>query len=462
MPSTKKYTYVALLILTVLAQSTCLIFPSDEEPRVLILRLRKRGTVEWGGVATHTLTLYKSLLQIGVKAHILVPADSPPAEQLKDQNLPFFTFKGDDTADDTIKDIGDPDINCEVPSPFYLNYLPSISNEESLFSPYEKKSLIWGNPDSLYDTALDICKNYKINIIHVNFVREMQIAKKICKSLEGTQKISIVSQQHGLPTSYVDYLAGASAFISTNKRAIQLVQEKKLGIKCIKLLPPMTQFKTNQTIDENLSKKAFFKKRFGITIHPSIPILCCVAHFFNCKNHENLFKAIHKLTHTYKIPIQLMLAGDGKEARIHYLKRMAKHLRIQKNVYFLGFVTNIQEFLFYSDIKVLVSKKEPFALAAIEAALMKKPMVISKNAGVTDTFILHKKTGLLCDPYSVKNIAQQIKYLIENPSLAKKLGEAAFTMVSKYYLEKGLIQEYVNVYEEVLKDTAETTSLKAI
>lgn len=416
----KKLVVPLCLFLIFLMQSVCVVFSSNQVPHVLILRQRKRGTTDWGGIATHTLTLYKKLLENGIDVHMLVPANSPPEKHLLEQNLPFFTFKDDKSF---IDESGD----C------------------------------FGDPESMYRTALDICKNYQINIIHVNLAKEIKIAKKLSSAFKKKQKIEIVYQHHGFAssntTSKLGAFTGISAFISVNKDFIEYLKQNNPGIKEIKYLPPITQLYQNKKMEEGLAKDEFFKKRFNIKINPVDPVLCCVAHFFPCKNHEILFKAIHKLIHDYQLPVQLVLAGDGTAERSTFLRKKVEQLQLQNNVHFLGFVTNIPELLLYSDIKVLVSKQDPFALAVIEASLMKKPVVISKEIGVANTFIFHEKTGLLCDPNSIDDIALQIQRLIQAPSLAKELGGAAYDMASAYYLLNGLALEYINIYKRVLKNS---------
>ena len=407
---------------SILTQTITVSIYATEKPRVLILRLKKRSdSTGWGGVAAHTISLYKKLLESGIESYILVPANSIPEQHLKDQNLPYFTFKDDAS------------FNSETANNF-------------------------GDRENMYKAALDICEKYKINIIHINFDKEISIAKKLCNSLSKIQKIDIVYQKHGINQNNlkVSVFNGISAFISIDKLLIdQMLNEKKHGttnIKHIQLLPPITTISQNKKIDLSLSKEEFFEKNFNIKINPTRPIVSCVAHFFKCKNHENLFKAIHKLIYEHKMPLQLLLAGEGTIEMSNYLKRLVEDLQLQDYVKFLGFVSDVPTLLSYSDINVLVSKQESFGLAAIEASILKKPMVVSSETGVANAFIIHKQTGLVCNPDSVEDIALQIKYLIDNPIIAKKIGEAAHKIVSPYYLLNGLTLEYIKIYTQILKD----------
>lgn len=418
----KLFCKLSILIFSILTQTITASIYTTEKPRVLILRLKKQSdSTGWGGVAAHTISLYKNLLEAGIEAHILVPANSVPEEHLKNQNLPYFTFK-----------------------------------DNASFN--SKASDNFGDPESIYRTALDICEKYKINIIHINFNKEISIAKKLCEARSKIQKIDIVYQKHGIKQNNLKVSAfnGISAFISVDKSLIdQMLNEKKHGtnkINHIQLLPPITAISQNKKIDINLSKEEFFLKKFNIEINSTNPIVCCVAHFFQCKNHENLFKAVHKLIHEYKIPVQLLLAGEGTIEMSNYLKGLVKNLQLQDNVHFLGFVSDVPTLLTYSDMNVLVSKQESFGLAAIEASILKKPVIVSSGTGVANTFIIHNKTGLVCDPDSVEDIALQIKYLIDNPEIAKKFGDAAYKIVKPYYLSNGLTLEYIKIYTQIIKD----------
>ena len=228
---------LSILTFSILTQTITASIYSTEKPRVLILRLKKQSdSTGWGGVAAHTISLYKNLLEAGIEAHILVPANSVPEEHLKNQNLPYFTFK-----------------------------------DNASFN--SKASDNFGDPESIYRTALDICEKYKINIIHINFDEEISIAKKLCDTLSNIQKIDIVYQSHGVKKSTfnVHKFVGISAFISVNKPLIdQMINEKKHGttnIKHIQLLPPITTINQNKKIDFSLAKEAIFEKIFNTKIN---------------------------------------------------------------------------------------------------------------------------------------------------------------------------------------------------
>ena len=127
------------------------------------------------------------------------------------------------------------------------------------------------------------------------------------------------------------------------------------------------------------SKVDFFRKNFNVYID-NHPVICMIANLFKYKNHELLLNAIANLIHKDKILVEIFLAGDEGDVSQASLQQLASNLKISKHVHFLGFTKLIPELLYYSDIKVLCSKKEAFGIVLMEAALMKKPIILSRSA----------------------------------------------------------------------------------
>lgn len=79
---------------------------------------------------------------------------------------------------------------------------------------------------------------------------------------------------------------------------------------------------------------------------------------------------------------------------------------------------------YYSSAKVVMclGYKEPFGLTALEAQACEVPVIALNEGGYTET-VIHGKTGYLVSR-NIDEIAQKIELLLNNSSLAKKIGKA--------------------------------------
>lgn len=86
------------------------------------------------------------------------------------------------------------------------------------------------------------------------------------------------------------------------------------------------------------------------------------------------------------------------------------------------------------------SLKEGFALTVTEALWKKKPVVASAVGGIP-LQVIHNYTGLLV--HSIEGAALRIRYLLNNPGLAKKLGENGYQHVRHNFLITCHLRDYL-------------------
>ena len=80
---------------------------------------------------------------------------------------------------------------------------------------------------------------------------------------------------------------------------------------------------------------------------------------------------------------------------------------------------------FHQGLSLLVmpSRAEGFGLAAAEASACGVP-VVATDASSLPEIIRHEKTGLLVPPNDPETLAKAITRLLDDPGLARRLGEA--------------------------------------
>ncbi|WP_089608896.1 glycosyltransferase family 4 protein [Dehalobacterium formicoaceticum] len=146
----------------------------------------------------------------------------------------------------------------------------------------------------------------------------------------------------------------------------------------------------------------------------------------------------------------MYLAGDGD---IDRYKTICFKKGIEKHVTFLGWVSGSekQAYLAKCSIFVLSSYHEGMPMSLLEA-MSHGCAVITTRVGGIPHVIENEKNGLLIDPGDRKALANCIITLLNNPSLKKTLGEAAYlTIYEKFNINKTNLR-LIQLYQEAMED----------
>ena len=132
-------------------------------------------------------------------------------------------------------------------------------------------------------------------------------------------------------------------------------------------------------------------------------IISYVAEFIPRKNHRMLLTAVQNLIKDHP-DIHVLLIGEGVlKERIEFL---ARSLRIEKNIHFLGYRQDVPDLLELSDLYVSTSNNEGLGLNVLEACLMNCPIVITDNRGHSE--ITNAQAKYLVGPDDTDTLADKI------------------------------------------------------
>lgn len=164
--------------------------------------------------------------------------------------------------------------------------------------------------------------------------------------------------------------------------------------------------------DDNL--KNYLNNEFALP-EDSIKILS-VGELIPRKNHEVIIKALGKIKNP---KVYYFIVGDG-ELKVE-LKKLIKILNLEKNVFLLGYRTDIRQLCNSSDIFAMPSIHEGLSVALMEAMGCGKAIVGSKIRGNVD-LIEQGKGGYLCPTANVDMYARAIKKLSMSSSRRIEFG----------------------------------------
>jgi glycosyltransferase involved in cell wall biosynthesis len=124
-----------------------------------------------------------------------------------------------------------------------------------------------------------------------------------------------------------------------------------------------------------------------------------------------------------------------------------------ERIIYIGKQTEIEKYFTAMDVFVLPTYREGFGVVNIEASAMRLPVISTDVPGPQES-IVHEETGLLVLPKQVQPLTAAMETLLNQPIMAKKLGESGRKRVEQVYDQKRLWQLIVEHRKKLLLDTA--------
>ncbi len=168
--------------------------------------------------------------------------------------------------------------------------------------------------------------------------------------------------------------------------------------------------------------------------------IASIGRLVDVKGFDILLKAFSEIDAT------LYILGEGKDE--FKLKALAKELNIDRNVIFIGFVNNLEEYLNSMDLIVISSKREGFSYVFAETLLSKKPLISTDVADIKK--IITKKFIVDIDDYEALN--KKIKFVINNYDEVLKEFENSFKFAEENFSIDKMVDKTIEVYKKCLKN----------
>ncbi len=178
------------------------------------------------------------------------------------------------------------------------------------------------------------------------------------------------------------------------------------------------------------------------------PVLVVAARLEPQKGHRVLLQALPAVRLEFP-RVRLVCLGEG--CLRGELETQVRALGLAETVRFVGYQSNVADWLALADLTVLPSFFEGLPLAAIESLAAGRPVVATAVDG-TPEVVVEGKTGLTVPPGDPERLAGAICRLLREPELCQCLGEAGRKWVSEHFtqeLQVRLTQElYFRAWEQ--------------
>jgi glycosyltransferase involved in cell wall biosynthesis len=192
-----------------------------------------------------------------------------------------------------------------------------------------------------------------------------------------------------------------------------------------------------------LTNRATLKKKLKFNNHT----IFSAGRLSDDKNPDVLIKALALVKK--KVP-DAMLVFAGRGSSEEALKKLAKDLHVEDSVKFLGFVDKptLVEANNASDIFGIASTSDTQSLVMMQAMACKLPIVGVRARALPE--YINDKNGFIVEPGDVKAMSEKFIYLLQNPTIAKKLG-AGGRAYAETFSEAAIATDWEKIYAGVIE-----------
>jgi glycosyltransferase involved in cell wall biosynthesis len=164
------------------------------------------------------------------------------------------------------------------------------------------------------------------------------------------------------------------------------------------------------------------------------------------KGYEDLILAFNEL-HPLFPKWRLVFAGNGN---LKHAKQIVKELGIHDNVIFKGWISGDEKDQLFKKASIfcLPSYAEGFPMAVLDAWAYGLPVVTTPVGGITD-FGKHKENLLLFNPGDINGLFKNLRDLIENKKLRKKLSYSSNQLSEEKFNLKKIAIKLDEIYNEL-------------
>lgn len=268
------------------------------------------------------------------------------------------------------------------------------------------------NPFFLYKVA-KIIEKINPDIIHIHNTKELEIMYNARFFMK--KKVPIIGSRHNPVLKKKFSLADLGVAVSTET---SIYTNAKRNITVLNGIP----FKEVKKFED--------KNKFTIV---------GVGRLAPVKGFHTLINALSKVNFDFKLNI----VGEGEQKK--ELLNLIKSLKLENKVELVGFVRNVQDYIYNSDLQIISSSEEGLSLALIEGIFYAKVLIGTDIANHKE--ILGK--ALVFDN-DVNAFVNKLENVYNNYEKYVNLFSKIKDTKEEYSIEK-MVSQYVEAYETLLK-----------
>ncbi len=149
------------------------------------------------------------------------------------------------------------------------------------------------------------------------------------------------------------------------------------------------------------------------------------------------------------VDAELVVIGHSNPGYRKRLEALVKEHKLEDRVYLVGPVPDRLPYVESADVVLMCSRCEAFGRVTVEGMLAGKSVVAARS-GANPELIQDGVSGLLYTVGNVRELAEKIRYLHENPSVAKSIGVNAKLWANAIFTKERFANELIPFLEGVV------------
>jgi glycosyltransferase involved in cell wall biosynthesis len=207
--------------------------------------------------------------------------------------------------------------------------------------------------------------------------------------------------------------------------------------------------------DKDGVKRKKFRETYAIEDHETV--ITIVGRLVAVKNHAFFINAVKRIVDTGRKHLRFFIVGDGEE-RGKITGMMDKtgidycywpNSQKKAIVTLTSWSKEVDVVNAGSDIVVLTSLNEGTPVSLIEAQAAGKPVVSTRTGGINN-IVVENQSAFLTGTDELEKFVQYVCQIIDNKSLALKMGAAGHAFVMDEFSYKTLCRNTENLYRRLL------------
>ncbi|HLX11321.1 MAG TPA: N-acetyl-alpha-D-glucosaminyl L-malate synthase BshA [Bacteroidota bacterium] len=303
---------------------------------------------------------------------------------------------------------------------------------------------------ALASKIVEVTRFEKLDLLHAHYAIPHATSAYLAKQMLGGE-LKIVTTLHGtditlvgLEPSYQSVMKFSIEQSDGVTAVSRFLKEKTLTNyniqKEIEVIPNFIDPRKYRRVDATAIREKIAPKGEKVMVH--------VSNFRLVKRVPDVLRIFQAVRE--KIPSKLILIGDGPDRSA--CEMLARELKIEKDVSFVGKQTEIVPLLSASDLFLMPSQSESFGLSALEAMACDLPVVSSSVGGLPE-LVVHGETGYIAEIGDIDRMSRYAIELFTNETKYKMFAEASRKRAHETFGVDKIVDQYEQYYRTVLNGT---------
>jgi N-acetyl-alpha-D-glucosaminyl L-malate synthase BshA len=294
---------------------------------------------------------------------------------------------------------------------------------------------------ALASRMAEVAEEYRLDLLHVHYAIPHSISALLAKQMmQSRLKLPFITTLHGTDITLVGL---DRSYFPITKFSI----EQSDGITSI------SENLRRQTVETFAVQNEIrvIHNFVNVDLYKPLPARNdaekCLVHLSNFRPVKRVLDCIRILAAVRReVPVHLYMVGDGPERGP--AQRLARELRVEKDVTFMGKQDHVERLLPRMHVLLLPSEMESFGLAALEGMACGLVPVATWVGGVSE-LITDQVDGFLEDVADTEAQAKRVTSLLTDQALFTRMWQAARSTAVERFSTDLIIPLYERYYENV-------------